>query len=484
MKQFIQKINQTPLAFHLFFLILFFLPFQQRYHKLIKRLSHWAFRDQVFPSTFFDRMLDFYVTDFILIGLVILTTAAFKNRLKDFFWNKSQKYLSAFLLISLVSILFSHSAGHFWPYWRWLQLAVPILGCLAIRIEIDVKKVIQIGFWILVITALLQSTIAIGQYILQESIGLKKLGELTLHHDNAAAYFTMKNKVRWIFDHYFHTGATSTRILRPLGTFPHPNILGGFIGMTLFAAFYLFLEAKKRGIRILIGFCIPIQIFTLCLSYSRAAIFGVLVGGFLYLFYNARLKKKFVFQLATSCLIGAILSGGILHEQFLSRGGIVNYNNLAKNSDSSRLHFQNIALKMIRERPFIGHGWNQAEIQLSEFVTGKEEWDLQKVHNIYLLILAETGIFGFLAFSGFLVSLFYWTWKKGIDLLSATLLTIFVFSLWIGCVDHYWITMHHGRLLFFIIAGLLAGYTQEPVFTSSRVFYDRAKSLKLQNQLR
>lgn len=464
MKTFIQKINHTPLAFHLFFLTLFFLPFQERYHKLIKRLSHWAFREQFFPATFFDRMLDFYISDFLLIGLFILSMVALKNRWKDFWENSSQKYLIAFLWIALLSILFSPSSSQFWPYWRWLQLAIPILGCLAMQTQIDVKKALPIGFWILLITSLLQSIIVVDQYILQESIGLKKLGELTFNQQNAAARFLMENKTRWIFDHYFHTYSPSARIIRPLGTFPHPNILGGFIGMTLFAAFYLFLEAKKRGIRILIGLCIPIQVFTLCLSYSRASIFGVLGGSlfyFFYLLYTGKTRKKLLLQLSISFLLGGILSGCILHEQFAKRGGISNYNKGAKNSDIARLHFQNIALKMIRERPFIGQGWNQCEIELAKFVTGEERFYLQKVHNIYLLILVETGIFGFAAFLGFLVSLLYGVWKKEIDLLTTTLLLIFVFFLWIGCVDHYWITMHHGRLMFFIIAGLLSASSIE-----------------------
>ena len=79
----------------------------------------------------------------------------------------------------------------------------------------------------------------------------------------------------------------------------------------------------------------------------------------------------------------------------------------------------------------------------------------QPVHNIYLLVAAETGILGFAVFILFLGFIANTVWRKGLNKISATLFTILSAFLFIGFFDHYLLTIQQGRLLFFLVAGLL-----------------------------
>jgi len=286
---------------------------------------------------------------------------------------------------------------------------------------------------------------------------LKQLGEVTTHYNYGCAIF-VQNKQRWLFDKLLQSRTPSQYILRPAGTLPHPNVLGGFLGMTIFASSYLFLSCKEAWKRGILGFSICLQIFTLGLTFSRAAIFGL--GGSFALFFLLlwRIKglRKRALILMVPFLVSGFLGGVILKDQFIQRGGIVHSNIQSKKSDRPRLYYQKIALEMTKKRPLFGQGWNQFLIDLEP--QQPENFFMQKVHNIYLLILAETGVFGFLAFFSFLGSLLYWTWKKGCDLITATMGCLFAFFLWVGLVDHYWISTPHGRLIFFLMAALLSSY--------------------------
>src|SRR5690606_28198779 len=73
----------------------------------------------------------------------------------------------------------------------------------------------------------------------------------------------------------------------------------------------------------------------------------------------------------------------------------------------------------------------------------------QPVHNIFLLLLAETGIFIF----GIVIYYFYMTTKllyknkTALILLSVIVLT--------GFFDHYWLTLQQNVLLIPVVFGLL-----------------------------
>ena len=90
----------------------------------------------------------------------------------------------------------------------------------------------------------------------------------------------------------------------------------------------------------------------------------------------------------------------------------------------------------------------------------------QPVHNIYLLIASEIGLVGGGAFVLFLLSVVAMSIKallrkKELELPNALFIyatfAAFTFMLLVGLYDHYFWTLQHGALMFWIVLGLLAG---------------------------
>ena len=98
-----------------------------------------------------------------------------------------------------------------------------------------------------------------------------------------------------------------------------------------------------------------------------------------------------------------------------------------------RIELIQSAFKIIKENFWFGVGLNNFIPNLVKVSnTFLNSWELQPVHNIFLLVFSETGIFGLIAF----ISLFI-----NINLpLLAILLT--------GLNDHYWLTLQQNLLLF------------------------------------
>jgi len=83
-------------------------------------------------------------------------------------------------------------------------------------------------------------------------------------------------------------------------------------------------------------------------------------------------------------------------------------------------------------------------------------WLYQPVHNIYLLIYSETGIFGIGAFALLIIFLLRDFLKGAVFRFGGyVILFPFVGMLLIGLTDHFLWTLHQGRLIFWLSLSLL-----------------------------
>jgi O-antigen ligase len=108
-----------------------------------------------------------------------------------------------------------------------------------------------------------------------------------------------------------------------------------------------------------------------------------------------------------------------------------------------RIELIKSSIQMIKENFFIGVGLNNFIPNLVRY-SGSfiNSWELQPVHNIFLLVFSETGVVGFLAF---------------IVLLFASLTTYhyaLISILITGMADHYWLTLQQNMLLFTYVVAL------------------------------
>ena len=201
---------------------------------------------------------------------------------------------------------------------------------------------------------------------------------------------------------------------------------GAVIAMLLPMAFYLFSTKKRRGVIIGIIF---ILILGLVLSYTRAA-WVSLFGAFIFAFI---LRFRISFAKFISLII---VGGGVL--LFSWNSIIMSLEKNTQDSSSSfskhiesvsnistdasnleRINRWNCAIRMFKERPFVGWGPGTYAFQYAPFQRSKEktiistnQGDLGNAHSEFLGPLAESGILGMLSFLILMLTVYY----KGMQL--------------------------------------------------------------------
>ena len=109
-----------------------------------------------------------------------------------------------------------------------------------------------------------------------------------------------------------------------------------------------------------------------------------------------------------------------------------------------------IAFAVWQDNLLLGVGLNNFLKIVPLFWQGKKTFLLQPVHNIYLLVLVETGLIGGLFLLAGLVSLVKKLLQERKVFVSLSLLAILL----TGLFDHYWLTLWQNQLLFSLILGL------------------------------
>ena len=102
---------------------------------------------------------------------------------------------------------------------------------------------------------------------------------------------------------------------------------------------------------------------------------------------------------------------------------------------------------MFEKNPVLGVGLNNFYNNLNPF--SEKIFLIQPVHNIFILVLSQTGIIGFL----FLLSILILGFVKMIKLKTNKpkyLFCLFFSVCFLGMFDHYFLTLQQGQLLFTI----------------------------------
>ena len=206
------------------------------------------------------------------------------------------------------------------------------------------------------------------------------------------------------------------------------------------------------------------------LSYSRSAIFGWILGTLVWFGFGiiregiraAKAHPSLRF-LAVLIFFSMTFTTSLLYEQICSRGGIFNYNLLVKKSDAIRHEYQNIALKMIEEKPLTGVGFSQISLRVPEYLDADKDPNkfLGGPHNIYFFLAAETGLISLVAFLLFLIFLLKGAIQTSFSYELTSLLAVVISLLFIGACDLYPIVFQQGKLLLFIFCALLAAQIKQ-----------------------
>lgn len=232
-------------------------------------------------------------------------------------------------------------------------------------------------------------------------------------------------------------------LLRSYSTFPHPNVLGGFLAVLL--PFYLFKYQFKKHMRP-IEYCFGLVTIGfinigLLLSFSRSVWIVALVTWLSWCYSKLQYKRQigFIFILIFTLLI--------IEEVWVGR-----FNSLVSVDQESvreRIILNRAAETLFKKSPFFGIGLLQFIPQLPALK--QTQLALQPVHSIYWLWLVETGLSGFI-----LVSLLTWKFAKFIlRQKEKSGLVAFGVILVLGTVDHYWLTLIQGQGCLAIVTTLI-----------------------------
>lgn len=297
----------------------------------------------------------------------------------------------------------------------------------------------------LIVSMSFQSLLAIFQFLMQSSLGLSFLGEPFIASDIA---------------HLAKMNFGEIELIRAYGTLPHPNVLGGFLSLSMIGTF--FLSIKKPWIK---PSLLLLQFFGLLFSFSRSALISLTLA----LILMAVLYKKDIKQHSKR------LMNGVLTLVVLELAAVLWFR-FDELTQSTGERFQGLvdSIAMFDANP-LGVGFQFYTLRLDEVshVT-LMPWDYQPVHNIYLLMLSELGVFGLLLGTWFFLFAIlklherrkFWLTKQRVQKKRLLLSSILIVAI-IGLFDHYWISLHQGLALLTFFFALASAFSLDPTHVTA-----------------
>jgi O-antigen ligase len=288
-----------------------------------------------------------------------------------------------------------------------------------------------------------QASFGIYQFLSQSSFVCKYLG-LAAHQADIAGTSVVETATgRW---------------LRAYGGFDHPNILGGVLAIALILVAYLLAKKKKisSGSEMMESVFLFIFYFValiaLFFTFSRSAWLALVVG-LVVVFISLLITRdrwligRFVLLMFFSAVMVTIV---FLPYQELVQTRLSGETRLEQKSLQERRQYLGEAKIVISRHWLLGVGTGNYVTYLGQQDNDiKSTWDYQPVHNVFLLLWAESGI---LAIISFLAFLFLLVKKNRRAILPAG---VFVGLIILMLFDHWLISLPFGVMFLFLILSLI-----------------------------
>jgi hypothetical protein len=261
---------------------------------------------------------------------------------------------------------------------------------------------------VLFVSVVIQLVIGVLQFSGGKSLGLEFLGESKLL---AGAIGTSFIKL------------SEGEFLRAYGTFPHPNVLAGYLLFTFLSASFAHFTYKRKGLPLLV---MLLSSFLMVFTFSRVAL-ALLVISWLVIGYISMMKKGL---------------GVLIFERFGTFFTGMDY------ALEDRVKLIRESIEVIKQNLWFGVGSGNFTRALEGNVpyaaTGISL--LQPVHSIPLLLISEHGIvFGLLLTA--LITIFTLR-PLFMTFLGKHILVLGALSLIaVGLMDHYLLTIQQGEML-------------------------------------
>ncbi|MBI2010203.1 MAG: O-antigen ligase family protein, partial [Candidatus Chisholmbacteria bacterium] len=381
-----------------------------------------------------------YLTDLVILGLILTWLYRRRHQINKSLLRSSRRsvifnlknyhelpitdyrlLITLFFLITLLPITFTANPPA--ALFFWLKLLEMSLFLFYLR-SLKLLKHLKLLTLPLTLSVAWQSLLALAQYLKQASVfPYWFLGESQFSATTAGV---AKSALAWSTGPWAF-GPGLVKVL-PYGTTPHPNVLAGFIALSLVMIIFFGKSTGKKSIFLTASKYITVFFgFTaLMLTESLSALFvlGLAIVALSYPRWRSthqnRSLKMLLFLAGIVLIVWVSLKlPNILEPESLSR----------------RLSLNQAALRMIAANPLLGVGLNNFTAALPAYgeVAGSIRF-LQPVHNIYLLLAAETGLISFV-----IVILLLWQLLKlkNLKIENWNLKIPILMMLIIGLADHY-----------------------------------------------
>ena len=245
------------------------------------------------------------------------------------------------------------------------------------------------------------------------------------------------------------------RTLRAYGSFPHPNILGGFLVIGLFLLAFLAREHRYEQYRAWFSLLNIVFSVTLVMTFSRSAYLAATIGAcalIAWLLIERRAPPRKAFPSLAVGFFSLLLVIAIFHEPISAR--FHPELRLEARSIAERQVGYRDAWKIIRAHPVAGVGVGAFTHALANVRPGEPVWAYQPVHNVFLLVLAELGLLGLAALLAFMKYIFHPLWlarRMPEGILAISLATALII---LALFDHYLWSQWSGIALALLALGL------------------------------
>ncbi|WKZ31533.1 MAG: O-antigen ligase family protein [Candidatus Dojkabacteria bacterium] len=383
----------------------------------------------------YDPYANLIISNYLIPTLSILDIfllLALIGVLVDF--GRSLSRWSVFLVVISLGYLLVHYLLH--PEWitfisgvRYL-VAVNLIGLALFdkdEIFMKFKKVNEyfikyLFVWLGLLILLFEVGLGLAQINRGADMGLSFLGESNLMTGIMGVSF-------WSY--------SGQDFLRAYGTFPHPNIFAGY----LLLAAYLFGQSsfrpfKRADISLIFNVAVySIIALGIAITLSRSAALAFAVFAFLML-------MKFTLEKVNEKKVNLAVIGIPVFMQRLSPS------NIQDESFEDRLKLSQAAISGIKENWLVGTGIGRS-VEIYEKIklqtTGGFTLN-QPVHNIFLLLILENGLFAGVATILFMIAFWGYSLLRSKDFYYTV--SIISSILIIGLLDHYLLTLPQGITIF------------------------------------
>jgi O-antigen ligase len=405
--------------------------------------------DYLSPIIYFTDVLIILMFSSFVIRKICFENSKFKTLIPNLNFKFQKKFFIVgfiLLFLSVNIILAQRPLLSFYGFIKLIEfsfLAWYLSKTIRSRLQFE-----QIAL-LFALNSIFESLIAVFQYLNQGSL-------------NGIFYFFGERTFTGTTPGIANADIGGALILRPYATFPHPNVLAGYLLVAMVFVWSFLLRSNARWMQIVGVVSLILSSIALLLTFGRVAI---LLWILLVLFIFGRMLVRVVGTIRARVIAGAFIIVGLAvigmlpltHEialRFLETS-------LSDESVTERAELLNSSWKMIQQHSLIGVG-------LDNFIPALAPLQkpmplglyLQPVHNIFVLVLSETGIIGF----GLFIWLIVLTSQRinKLDLgVKNVLFTLFFIVVVTGMFDHYWLTLQQGQLLLTTIFGLSWAKTQQ-----------------------